>query len=71
MLTGDPSDQADARMITNIVPMYPTFRTAIWTALWDKTVNSMGAANGGLVIAGPVFDHQPRFGAADSVDNLT
>ena len=70
VLTGDPSDQTDALIITNVMPMYASFRKDIWAVAWDKLASAMGA-NGGMITAGPVFDHEPQFGHADSADNLT
>ena len=52
------------------MPMYASFRKDIWAVAWDKLANAMGA-NGGVITAGPVFDHEPQFGHADSADNLT
>ncbi|OQV17225.1 putative Ectonucleotide pyrophosphatase/phosphodiesterase family member 3 [Hypsibius exemplaris] len=69
-LTGDLTDRTDANVVTNMVLMYQEFRRDVWAPLWERVAAAL-SAKGGLIFSGPVFDHAPQFGHADSPENIT
>jgi hypothetical protein len=57
-----------ANMSSNMVTMYPTFRTGIWKRFWDLA-SSWASSHGPInAVIGPVFDSLSPFGIADDMD---
>ena len=63
------SHSTEGAVITNIVPMYRTFRSGVWKEFWQQLSRWNNVTNdaGQLHIhLGPVFDHDLPYGLRDA-----